>query len=66
MRNGKCESQKSCLDHIYVKNRKGSVKGATLTEKISDHNYIMCWIWDNENKFQTEETDQYILRQYNH
>jgi hypothetical protein len=58
--------QRSCLDHIFIKNNKLKAKGAALTKKISDHNFIMCWIWDDTNKINDElRDDRTTFTRYN-
>lgn len=56
-RNGMNQVQRSCIDHVYAKNMEEVVKGGVLTEKISDHYYTMCWIW-NPNKNNEENEDK--------
>jgi hypothetical protein len=54
-KNGKNYLQQSCIDHIYIKNSIGEARGGTLTEKISDHYFTMCWIWKFGNKDNTSD-----------
>lgn len=64
---------KSCIDHIYIKTKSWIVKGFTIEEKIADHYFTACCLWqnndhdknENENITRIKYNDKKIINELN-